>query len=190
IRMQIHINQGNEVRIEQGDDGQITVTKTERDGDNESTTTQTYDNEEAFEKGDPDSFKMFKSGIGGGDGDFSFFFNQMPKGGMFGGPHGQFKGRLDMKELHEAAEQMRRQAEDAREQAGQSRGQARPRRRGEVRMERKAGASFEVATDGSVRATIRSGDSEVVETFKNVDEMRRERPELYEKYQSVRGEKN
>jgi len=65
---------GNEVRIERGDDGQITVTKITRNGDDEERTTATYADEAEFEHSDPEAYESYKNKFTfhfGDDDDFS-----------------------------------------------------------------------------------------------------------------------
>src|SRR5690606_16221314 len=64
-QVQIYVNKGKEIRIEKSEDGKITVTKKERENGKESTTTAVYDDEAAFEKADPDTYKSYQSGFGG-----------------------------------------------------------------------------------------------------------------------------
>jgi hypothetical protein len=45
--------------------------------------------------------------------------------------------------------------------------------------------SFEVRADGQIAATLRKGDTEVVQLFADEDDMADRRPELYEKYRNV-----
>ncbi len=192
-QMRVYVNKGNEIRIEKNEDGKITVTKTDRENDDESTTTATYDDEAAFEKADPETYKTYKGGFGAaGKGDLHYFFGQNPHGQF--GPHGQpFNFQFDMKELHEAADAMRRDAEAAQNQATNLRNQLEmemARQQGSAGQTQDAGksasTSFEVEADGSVRVVTRSGDSELVRRFNSLDQMKTTSPDLFEKYESVR----
>src|SRR5690606_35025490 len=52
---------GKEVRIERSEDGTITVTKTERNGEDAETSTATYADEDAFAAADPDTYESYKN---------------------------------------------------------------------------------------------------------------------------------
>lgn len=47
--------------------------------------------------------------------------------------------------------------------------------------------TFEVRPDGQIAATLRKGDTEVVQLFENEDDLANRKPDLYEKYLSVMG---
>lgn len=187
-QVQIYVNQGREVRIEKNADGKITVTKTQREDGKESTTTATYDDEAAFEKADPDTFKSYQGGFGGGMGQF---YGGPLFGQGFGGTQGKpFRFNYNLKELHEAADALRKEAEAAQKQADVLNEQLQNdmSQLRAVREVAKATTSFEVDADGSIRVTMRSAGGEIVERFQNVDQLKNSRPELYEKYQAIRGE--
>ena len=42
--------------------------------------------------------------------------------------------------------------------------------------------TFEVQTDGTIEVRIRKGDSELVQIFRDEDDLARRSPELYDKY--------
>ena len=209
-KMQIFIDKGHEVRIETDADGKITVTKTVREDGQESTTTQTYENEAAFEAADPEAFKSFKSDLGVGPGNFLFERSlKLPDGVFFhGGPKG-FNFDIDIELERELAEAMRDSAQGAQQRAEEARQRAMELRerleetirdkisvapgedgRRRLMIRHKVGTSFEVEADGSIRVVTRSGDSEIVERFQSVEQMKNDRPELYEKYDAVRNVKD
>ena len=45
---------------------------------------------------------------------------------------------------------------------------------------------FDVNADGSIEVSIRKGDSEMSQSFKNEADMAQRRPDLYEKYEAVK----
>ncbi len=189
-QMQVHIDRGNEVRIEKDESGKITVTRKERDGADKTTKVETFDDEAAFEAGDPEAYKMFKSGVGGQN---VFKFMTKPHGAfMFDPDANGFKFDMDDAELRETVEKARKQAEEARKQADQFHQKFKirtaPQGGDAVTIERTATTSFEVDADGSVRVTSRSEGTELVERFSSIDAMKTARPDLYEKYQAVRGQ--
>jgi hypothetical protein len=47
--------------------------------------------------------------------------------------------------------------------------------------------SFEIDTDGSIEVRIRKGDSELVQLYKDADDLARRSPELYKKYRVLMG---
>ncbi|MBX3393950.1 MAG: PDZ domain-containing protein [Phycisphaerae bacterium] len=193
-QVQVFVNKGVELRIERGDDGKITVNRTERDGDQTKTSSSTYDNEDAFKAADPETYKSYKGGFGG-EGRMFFKFNPSTIGQ---GPDGKpFGFEIELKELHEAADAMRKEAEAAQQSADSLRQTLRKKvivRRGDgagaettdVIVEGKAATVFEVEADGAVRVTTRNGDSEIVERFSSIDAMKAARPELAAKYDSLR----
>ena len=50
---------------------------------------------------------------------------------------------------------------------------------------KQATTRFEVAPDGKITAHVRQGDAEVTLEFKNADELKAKRPDLYEKYEPL-----
>lgn len=197
-QVQVFVNKGVELRIERSDDGKITVNRTEREGDETKTNSATYDNEDAFKAADPETYKSYKSGFGR-EGRMSFRFNPSAIGR---GPDGKSFGfDMELKEIHEAADAMRKEAETAQQLADSLRQNLRKKvivRRSDgagaestdVIVEGKAATIFEVDADGSVRVTTRTGDSEIVERFNSIDAMKAARPELASKYDSIRGATN
>ncbi len=204
-KMQIFIDKGHEVRIETDAAGKMTVTKTIRENDQESTTTQTYENEAAFEAADPEAFKSFKSDMGVGPGNFFFerHAQRLPGGVFYRGVPECFE--IDVDTQRELAEAMRDSAQNAQQRAEEARQRALELKerlevtirenlsaapgedgRRRIMIRQKVGTSFEVEADGSIRVVTRSGDAEIVERFQNIEQMKTSRPELFEKYEAVR----
>lgn len=191
-QMQIHVDQGNEVRIEKDDTGKITVTRVEKNGADNNTRVETFDDEAAFEAGDPDAFKMYKEGMGG-DGVFNFRMNRaFPGLGNTGPDMSTFKFDFNDKDMQATIEKFQKQVEEMQKNAQDLRIQLRaaPGAAGapaaSAPVERKATTSFEVQDDGSVRVTTRVDGTELVEKFGSVEQMKNDRPDLFERYQAVR----
>ncbi|MFQ5410992.1 MAG: S1C family serine protease, partial [Phycisphaerae bacterium] len=196
---ELHIEKGKNVTIKVDDDGRITVTRTERENGNETTTTNTYEDAEAFEKADPETFKLYKRDL---------HHTPMMRGGLFG-LHGKL-GRLhmipdididiDIDDLNESLEEAREQIENALKEHGHSLDDLKDHMRifkrragdGEEKDPHaalfigRAKTSFSVDTDGTIRVTTRRGGDELVEQYENAESLKEARPELYEKYQSLK----
>ena len=205
-RVMVHVDEGKTIRIEKekGKDGQITVTKTTRKNGEDETIVNTYDSEEEFEEKDPETYKEWGSNLGlnlKGLGDLKLKFLPGNFSGhmLFNPDDDDFTFDFDLKldELHEHAEEIRRQAE---ENLGSLK-DAKLKWFGALKnlpldqldsgqnvfkfFSRKASTSFSVDPDGEISVTTRKGDDELVETFKNAAALEDGRPDLYEKFERL-----
>ncbi len=194
------LDEGKCIRMEvtQGDDGQITVTKTTNADGEEKTTTQTYADREAFEKADPESFGGHKDPtIGGAHGRLHKMF-------LFG-DHGKRHGLhdlgdirdltldidIDTDHLNAAIDELHKQMSSFKEsheifkkrlydpfENGKSSGFV------EATAE-SATTRFTVDPTGKITVTIRRGDNELVEKYDAPKQLKKARPDLYKKYKSL-----
>ncbi len=196
---ELHIEKGKNVSIKVDDDGRFTVIRTDREDGDETTTTNTYENEEAFEKADPETFKLYKQDL--------HHAPLMGKGAF--GLHGKLGNLhmipdididIDIDNLHESLKEAHEHFEDAMKAHGHTLEGLKDRVNmfkfkvgdGDVDGPPKAifisraKTSFSVDTDGTIRVTTRRGGDELVENYENADALKEARPELYEKYQSLK----
>ncbi|MFQ5501255.1 MAG: S1C family serine protease [Phycisphaerae bacterium] len=191
---ELHVEKGKNVTIKVDDDGRITVTKTEREDGNETTNTFTYENAEAFEKADPETFKLYRRDL-----------NHTPQMQGLLGLHGKF-GKLhmipdididlDIDNLHESLKDAREQFEEAMKAQGHTLDDLKDHMNmfkwkskdgpAAALLIGRAKTSFSVDTDGTIRVTTRRGGDELVENYENADALKEARPKLYEKYQSLK----
>jgi len=190
---------GLTIVIEQEGDGGITVRRTDEDG---NTTERVYANrdelaaedEEAADLLDRTSIQFFFPGAG-----VSLHLDS-----------DEWHGKLD--EWREGLDDQLRAAQEAVEQAVEGMkgwdkdedvfkfhdrdrlrdlfkglGHFDPAQKYILQM-RKPNYSFHVDTDGSIEVRIRKGDSEIVRTFRDEDDLARRSPELYKKYADVEKE--
>lgn len=176
------------LQVERGEDGQITVTKTEDDNGNETTSTTTYANEEEFEAADPDGFKTYKGNIHfrvlgdlnlpglhfGGKGAFGNF--------IFKKGDGDLDLDIDIDRIIEQSKEMLGHHKIILKKRLGSSGDATVKA---FIFKSKPSVSFEVDPDGAIRVTIRQGDDELIENYDNSAQLEEARPELYEKYQNL-----
>lgn len=201
IKMNVE-KDGSTVSIEQADGGPITVRRSDEDG---KESVATYENEDALKGADADAFELYSQAgqtvfvhVDGddddGDGPHIFF-----QGGD--GDSGQWRVHLEqslseakeaygeaMEELHAHLMELKNQGtfdveklhELLNAKGGKGFGHAytfntdKPKHR------------FDVNADGSIEVSIRKGDSEISQSFKNEADMAKRRPDLYEKYQDVK----
>ncbi|MCK6485873.1 MAG: PDZ domain-containing protein [Phycisphaerae bacterium] len=171
---------GKSVEIRRDADGKITVKRTTKDG---RTDTVTYDSEDALRDGDAEAFRMFKDCIS--EQDITIGIGGLP------GERGKLHKFLDediekrVKEALEAYQEsmkghgatmkhLERTMRDIEKRYGVS-----------TSMQRHEGVRFEKLPDGSIKVTTRRGDDEMTETFANENTMKRERPELFERFNSL-----
>ena len=183
------IKDGNCLKIDCDEDGQITVTKTEGEKDNETTSTTTYANAEEFEAADPDAFKTYKGNLHFGfSGDLKF------PGLHFSGkgPHANiiFKkgdGTLDLDfDLDRIMEQSKKVLEHHKILLKKVPGSVGDATANAFFFKHKPSVSFEVNSDGTIRVMVRQGDEELIENYDNAAQLEDARPELYEKYQNLK----
>ena len=172
----------------------VTVTRTKIEGDKKQVTTKTYENEEEFKTGDPEAYKMmgkhdcrwqFKLGKGGNcivtpGGDV---LKQFSKGSDF---------EVNMKEMMKNAEEMRKKAGEAGTEARKAYEEAArmhaDKTLGGLFVTGKARTSFEVAANGEIKVTTRKGDEELTQSYADADALKKDRPDLYEKFRKLQGE--
>lgn len=165
--------EGQEIRIERSDDGQITVTRTTEEDDNKNTTTATYANIDEFKAAEPDLAKQFHF-LEQGDGAWIF---QGVDGTTHQGvwPHGpkgfQFLWNDKLDKDMQAKIEKHMEAMKHLPRVGALLG--RPSTR------------FEVQPNGQIQVITRSGEDELVETFESAAQMQARRPDLHQKYQKI-----
>jgi hypothetical protein len=156
---------GETIAIRQDAGGQITVTRTGKNGKVE---TKTYDSTKDLEKGDPDAYKLYEEKKPTMNGAF------MPFGGQGGMQGFQFGDPASDKQFREMMKQMQR---------GQGWG---PRAFGGAAGRDNSGVSFQRRADGSIKVTTRGDGDTIIETFKNENELKRERPDLFKRYAGLK----
>ncbi len=211
VKLEIKTDEG-ELSITQEDGGEITVTRTD---ENDTETTIVYENEDDLAEGDPDAFEHYSSSgkpvvldlsLHGlkrlGDVDFNVELKGLKDG--------LFDWRTDLHEqlseahsaYREAMEQAREGYEEAvaawREKSEDENGAAEfdmpffplP---GDHAMFMGKGLhrigkpkhTFNVGADGAIEVRIRRGDSELVRSFENEEDLAERNPVLYGKYQEL-----
>jgi len=200
-------SKGQSVRIEVGDGGKVTVTKTTTDANgNENTTTDTYDSMEDYKAQNPDS-NVFMLHL---DSE-----HQLPGGEFLIKPDniGTFMlrkgdGNIDvnvqlqemderLRGLLERSENMMKQIEidvnagDVDPETGVRKlhilrrideGSGAPAAEDVRVFTSKVMTSFNVAPDGSITLTTRDGDAELVKEFDNADQLKAAMPDYYDRY--------
>lgn len=194
-------NDGSSLNIEQTDGGPITVTRTDAQGQE---TVATYDNADALKAGDEDAYEIYSQAgqsvyvhVDGdaphifmhGDGDFEWTEDA-----------GQWQVHLEeslaeakeayqaaMEELHKNMMELKNEGtfdvqklHDALSAQGKGMGHAFAFQAGKPKHR------FEVNADGSIEVSIRKGDSEMTQSFKNEADLAKRRPDLYEKYEDIK----
>jgi hypothetical protein len=199
IKMNVE-KDGSSMSIEQEEGGPITVHRTDDDG---KEVVAIYDNEDALKAADQEAYELYSQAgqtvffhvdRDGEDGDGQQFFLQ-------GGDAGQWRVHLEkslseakeaygdaMEELHANLMELKNQGTFDVEkfhgmfnaQGGKGFGNAFTFTTG------KPTHRFDVNADGSIEVSIRKGDSEMAQSFRNEADMAKRRPDLYEKYQDVK----
>ena len=151
---------GESLEVRKDMDGKFTVKRTSPGG---KSSTKTYDTEKAFRRDDPEAHKFFKDRAGNVSGGGAIW--------MQPGPNGTFQFRFEdvderLKDAMKQLERLDKMFGDGGLKLGQGR----------------QGYSFHKQADGSIRVTNRGGDDELVEVFKNAQELKRQRPDLYKRY--------
>jgi len=188
---------GSTIIIEQQDGEDIVVTRTDASGND---TTATYEDEDALQAADEEAFELlqqtgnaFVFHLGDGDGDGEDEFDVHVE--LDGWDESMSKWREELEEhLGEASEAYERAKEEFHKIAEQFHHGA----GGLFRAEPMAGMhfahigkpkhTFEVRADGTIEVKIRKGDSELVQLYKNADDLARRNPELSAKYQDLMAE--
>lgn len=187
--LQFIIQGGSNLKIERGEDGQITVTKTEDENGNEVTSTATYANEEEFEAADPDGFKTYKRNI-----HFKVLGDLNIPGLHFGdkGALGNFifkkgDGDLDLDiDIDSIMEQSKKMMKDHKIILKKRLGSSGDATANAFFFKSKPSVTFEVDPDGSIRVMVRQGDDELIENYDNPAQLEAARPELFKKYQNLK----
>jgi len=173
---------GNAIKVERKNGGDITVTRTTEQGANSNTTVKTYATEDELKTGDAEAYKMFN----GSAGELrrlrvNPWWTQRGKGPFQAAPQWTTK---DFKAQQEAIRKAQEDAAKAMEDAdkalhsgafgmGRSTNAAKPK------------TTFEIAADGSIKVTVRQGDQEMIENYANADALKNARPDLYKKYERL-----
>lgn len=208
--VKVNVSQdGSSISIKREGDGPITVERSDASGNKSEAD---YDTEEELESADAEAYKMFKAGGGvavfqfdGGSlsaDNFNFDFNFDPSD--FHGAMEAYKVDLDehlgeakeayqkaMEELHTALEKAKVEGLDGK--LGELKGlmkfrELEPGKMGFMHLF-KPRQSFEVRPDGTIELRVRKGDSELIELYKNDADMQKRNPDLYEKYEDLKSDK-
>jgi hypothetical protein len=194
---------GTTLKVEEVDEGEITVTRTDEDGNE---TQAVYKSREQLQAADEEAFEALNSTTGNmlvelhpmGDDeldfdfDVDFDFDFDPE--QFGEWRTEFEARLG--EAREAMEQAKEEAAEAMREAMEKWDT------GDLKLFHdlkgghlfvpgsgaqllKARHTFEVEADGTIKVRIRKGDTELLRTFANEDELRDRDPRLFEKYEKI-----
>lgn len=153
-------DKGETLKILRDADGKITVTRTDRKGGQQDTTTTTYENEEDLKARDADAYKSMKHGP------------------VMIGPR-KFKFLHDGQNFQDAL----KHSEDAMKHYEKAMEQLHAGKGGLAFGFHKPSTSFETTPDGRIRVTIRKGEDELVENYDSAEALRTAKPNLYKKYQ-------
>jgi len=207
---------GESVKIVKRGDDDITVTRTDADG---NTTEDVYHSMNELEKGDPEAADLIESH--GNQFQFRVFSNVDGDWGDLGDAFKDgkaFAWKFETDDDGHGAAEWREQLEDSLAGAQKSyKDSMTALKKALEELESKDGLSglsklyeiqpflngkgksafafsigkpaytFEVRPDGQIAATLRKGDTEVVQLFENEDDLANRKPDLYEKYLSVMG---
>jgi hypothetical protein len=207
------VKDGDVLVVEQEDEGEITVTRTDKDGQE---TTTVYGDMDELAEGDPEAFELFNESGGGAivhldleglaDLDLDFDFDMEALTEEATEWRTELQERLSeaseayhasMEEAHEA---LREALEQWEEQGWDGRSEPWSQFMKKPPMHQKGAPfftheglvqlgkprhSFTVKEDGSIDVRIRKGDSELVRVFSGERDLAERSPELYEKYQAL-----
>jgi len=154
------MDDGKGIEIVQKRGGKITVRKFESDGDLERRVEEnTYANEEELKASDQEAYDLYKTMTQG-------------ESKRYKVPTWRFDGRfLDRDRWRD---RMSRMMDQAFSQLGRV-------------PQKKAFKSFSVDEEGKIEVNIRQGDREYQEVFKNAEDLKSRKPELYEELEKIRG---
>lgn len=171
---------GAKLEIKQVNKGKITVTRTDKNG---VATTGEYEDMKALKAADAEAYQLMKNhqvrSLYGGDawGVWSF-----------GGD------RDDEIDAQEQIDRAMRQAEEAMQQSKSARRLGRSgafwMNRDDLTTPTRTGLRFETMPDGSIKVITRRRGDEMVHTFKNADELKREKPAWHGRYLNMMDENN
>ena len=208
---------GTAIAIVQDGDGEITVTRTDDDGEE---VTVEYDSKEALQEGDEEAFDLLHGAgnfafgeihlDGLGEGAFAFDFDFDFDTDVFHEKAMEWRIRLDegLGDAHEVFARAMEEFEHVKEQLEAAGGSASLEQfehlkdlfadeNGAVkfgplhaiaRIGGKPKQSFEVRTDGTIEVRIRRGDSELVRLFSDEDDLADRDPELAKKFRKLMGD--
>lgn len=170
---------GKSVEIRRDADGRITVKRTGKDG---RTDAATYDNEDALRDGDDEAYRMYKDCISEHD---INIIGGLP--GQPGKPHKFLDEDIEqrIKEAIEAYQKSLKGHGDTMKRLERTMRDMEKRYGVSVKARRDEGVRFERLPDGSIKVTTRRGDDEMTETFSDENSLKRERPELFERFNSL-----
>lgn len=186
-------DKGTALRISRDQNGKIEVTRTEtgEGGGEKTTTVKEYTDEDELKKDDPEAYDLLQKCPEGALGVI-----KEKEGGVSVAPGGRGLRIAPPEELKIHIEEARQQAEAARQQAkelqtkvGRLKDQHVTEAQESYRAALQAGKaklSFEISANGEIRVSRRLGEDELTEVFKNADELKAKRPELYSKFQKLR----
>lgn len=196
-------NDGTNVAIEQIDDGEITVRRTDAAG---AETVATYADAEALRAGDAEASELYDSvadsmsiQIDGAGGAHAFVFKS-DDGTTIDVDGGEWQEKLEeslaeakaayqsaMEELHSAMQQGMGGVDgfDVGKLHGMLKGLHGPGGHGFSFQVGKPKHTFEARADGTIEVRIRKGDSELVQLFNNAADLAARNPELSKKYQEL-----
>jgi hypothetical protein len=185
---------GEVIEVEREGEGQISVTRTDDEG-NEST--KTYPTQEQLAQQDPEAHEILEDvevGVVDGVGDNQFHFNIDLDGDLHAMPLNPLWDEHMQESLQRAQEAYERAMEEMRRlQQGRFEPQGRmfsapPDGSGPHFFMQQLGKprhTFEVRTDGAIEVRIRKGDSELVQLYENEDDLAKRAPDLAAKYREL-----
>jgi hypothetical protein len=192
--MTVVLRDGEIVCIRQEDEGEISVTRTDAEG---NTTEATYADAEALKAADEEAYDIYANTTQGslvdieiedGDDDIKLITSH--------GPHAFLQAREEwkeqiadaMKEAHKAMEEAQRSYTEAHKRVqGHLHGmQGFPFHFGDedftIGFVGQAKRSFRVDPDGQIEVIIRKGGTEVTRVFRNEEDLQAREPDLYDAY--------
>jgi len=197
IRLQVN-RDGARIAIEQKDDGPITVRRTDENGNE---TVASYDDEDALRAADEEAYEVFsKAGksvvinldghvvVDGDvewDGEFDVDFDFDSE--SWQDAMKQWRSQLD-ENLSGASEAYEQAMEQLHESLSKLKGHGMGALPMAMHMAHvgKPKNSFEVRPDGTIEVKVRKGDSELVQLYRNANDLQQRSPDLHEKYQELK----
>lgn len=206
IKMRVE-KDGATISIEQVDHGEITVRRTDVNGQE---TAATYENEDALKAEDAEAYELYQEvgasitiNVDGDEGGQSIILKSVEDEDVFGIGGAEWRAKLEAslshaKEAHRLAmEELRASMERWKEGAIPDAGRIDELRK---MLEDHRGSwpqafafqfgkpkhTFEARADGSIEVRMHKGDSELVQVFLNESDLAQRRPELYKKYETLK----
>lgn len=175
---------GQTVEIRSEPDGGIKVSRIDRDGDR---TSKSYADADELKKDDAEAFKLYEESRASSAA-------VAPGAGAWWSHRWNDKDfDLRMKAALEAYRAAQKNIPKASEELDAARKQL------DVRLHElfenaarihNTGYSFRTGPDGSIEVVARHGDDELVQTFRNEEALRREKPDLFERYERLRSKES